>query len=358
MKAPVELPESYRAACLLGPEQIELEQLSLPGPQAGEIVLRIDVATTCGTDLRVFRQGGHPRMLQVPTPFGHECAGTVAAVGDGVEAWQTGDAVVVLNSASCGRCRYCIHGRENLCSDLQYLNGAFAEYLPVPARFVARSTYPIPPELSFEHASLTEPLACVLHGVEICSLSEPSDVVVLGGGAIGQLLLGVLSTAGHRVILVDPQAKRREIASQMGAVAAIEPPESATPSAILDLAEERLGFNLAIDATGSVAGWELATHCVQPGGEVLFFGGCPPGTRLPLDTSRIHYDEITCRGSYHHRPATVSKALELLARRSLAVDLLLSREMPLEQIEEALRSMMRRETLKVAIRPAVQSLEK
>lgn len=349
----MELPDSYRAACLLGPEEIEIQQLTLPRPQSGELVLRVDVATTCGTDLKVFRQGGHPRMLQVPTPFGHECAGTVAAVGDGVEDWRAGEAVVVLNSASCGRCRYCLHGRENLCRDLQYLNGAFAEYLPVPARFVARSTYPIPPGMSPEHASLTEPLACVLHGIEICSLSEPSDVVVLGGGAIGQLILGVLSASGHRVVLADPLAKRREIAIQMGAVSTIEPPESSSPSAILDRAEDSLGFNLAIDATGSVAGWELATQSVQPGGEVLFFGGCPAGTRLSLDTARIHYEEITCRGSYHHRPAAVSEALALLARRGLAVDLLLSREMPLEQLEEALRSMMRRETLKVAIRPAV-----
>jgi len=348
----VELPDSYRAACLVGPEQIEIEQLTLPRPQPGELILRIDVATTCGTDLKVFRQGGHPRMLQVPTPFGHECAGTVAAIGDGIEDWQTGEAAVVLNSASCGRCRYCTQGRENLCRDLRYLNGSFAEYLQVPARFVARSTYSVPPGLSLEHASLTEPLACVLHGIETCSLSEPSDVVVLGGGAIGQLLLGVLSTGGHRVVLVDPLAKRREIASQMGAVATIEPPGSATPAAILDLAEYDLGFDLAIDATGSVAGWELATHCVQPGGEVLFFGGCPAGTRLSLDTARVHYDEIACRGSYHHRPATASRALELLARHGLAVDLLLSREMPLAQTEEALRSMMRRETLKVVIRPA------
>ena len=348
----MELPDSYRAACLIGPEQIEIRRLALPRPGPGELTLRVDVATTCGTDLKVFKQGGHPRMLQVPTPFGHECAGTVAAVGDEVEAWRAGDAVVVLNSASCGSCRYCANGRENLCRDLLYLNGTFAEYLPVPARFVTRSTYRKPPELSSEHACLTEPLACVLHGIETCSLSEPRDVVVLGGGPIGQLLLGVLSATGHRVVLADPLAARREIASQMGAVATIEPPTAATPEAILPLAEDSLGFDLAIDATGSVAGWEVATQCIQPGGEVLFFGGCPAGTRISLDTARIHYDEIVFRGSYHHRPATASRALDLLARQGLAVDLLLSREMPLEQTEEALRSMRRRDSLKVVIRPA------
>lgn len=347
----MELPDTYRAVRLLGPEQLAIEEVALPRPRRGELILRIDVATTCGTDVKVFRQGGHPRMLRTPSPFGHECAGTVVAIGEGVEKRQPGEAVVALNSASCGRCRYCSQGRENLCGELLYLNGAFAEYLVVPARFVARSTYPIPTGLSAEHASLTEPLACVLHGIELCSLDEPGDIVVLGGGAIGQLLVGVLSAAGHRVVLTDRHARRREVAIQMGAVATLEPLESAAPTPILDLAADRLGFDLAIDATGSVAGWELATRCVRPGGEALFFGGCPAGTRFSLDTERIHYDEITCRGAYHHRPATASRALELLSRHSLAVELLLSREMSLERTEEALRSMMRREAFKVAIRP-------
>lgn len=348
---PMRLPDSYRAVCLVGREKIELENLTLPKPGRGELILRVEVATTCGTDVKVFKQGGHPRMLQVPTPFGHECAGTIAAVGDEVRNWHLGEAVVVVNSASCGLCHYCTHERENLCRDLHYLNGAFAEFLPVPARFVTRSTYSVPPGLALEHACLTEPLACVLHGLEACALSEPSDVVVLGGGPIGQLLLGVLSADGHRVVLADPQAGRRETATRMGAAATVEPSTSSPGGAILDLAEDSLGFDLAIDATGTVDGWELAAQCVQPGGEVLFFGGCPPGTRVSMDTGRIHYDEIVLRGAYHHRPATVARALDLLARRELDVDLLLSREMPLSQTEEALRSMMRRDSFKVVIRP-------
>jgi L-iditol 2-dehydrogenase len=354
----MQLPESYRAACLLGTEQIEIRDFELPEPQAGELTLRVDVATTCGTDVKVFKQGSHPRMLQVPSPFGHECAGTVVAVGEGVEHQRPGDVVVVLNSASCGRCQYCTAGRENLCRDLLYLNGAFADYLPVPARFVRRSTYPVPAGLSAEHACLTEPLACVLHGVGGCSLSAAKDVVVLGGGPIGQLLVGVLASEGHRVVLLDPHPGRREVAIQMGADAALEPVDSEAVAGILGSAESSLGFDLAVDATGTVAGWELAALCVRPGGEVLFFGGCPPGTRLSLDTARVHYDEIVVRGAYHHRPATVTRALDVLARHCLPVDLLLSCEMPLERTAEALRSMLRRESLKVVLRPGSQSFEK
>ena len=352
------LPDRYRAACLVGPERIELRNLTLSRPGPGELLLRVDVATTCGTDLKVFLRGGHPRMLRVPSAFGHECAGTVVAIGDGVQDRQRGEAVVVLNSASCGNCPYCGRGRENLCRDLQYLNGAFAEFLPVPARFVARSTYPVPAGLALEHACLTEPLACVLHGLEACSLSEPRDVVVLGAGPIGQLLLGVLSADRHRVVAADPSAGRRETAIQMGAAATFEPGAPRASAAILDLAADRLGFDLAIDATGTIAGWELAADCVRPGGEVLYFGGCPPETRVTLDAARVHYDEIVVRGSYHHRPATVVRALELLASHRLPVELLLSREMPLEQTEEALRSMKRRTSLKVLIRPGAQSFEK
>jgi L-iditol 2-dehydrogenase len=345
------LPDSYRAVRLVGREELELDHPTLSKPGPGELILRVDVATTCGTDLKVFKQGGHPRMLQVPSPFGHECAGTIAAVGRDVRNWQPGEAVVVVNSASCGGCHFCDRGRENLCRDLHYLNGAFAEYLPVPARFVTRSTYSVPKGLALEHASLTEPLACVLHGLEACALSEPRDVIVLGGGPIGQLLLGVLRTDGHRVVLADPLPGRREIATRMGAVATVEPSGSKAGAVFLDLAEDSLGFDLSIDATGTVDGWEVAARCVRPGGEVLFFGGCPAGTRVSLDTGRIHYDEIVFRGSYHHRPATVARALDMLTRRELDVDLLLTRELPLSQTEEALRSMMRRDSLKVVIRP-------
>ena len=120
--------------------------MPVPEPGPGELLLRIGAATTCGTDLKVFQRGGHPRMLKAPTPFGHEMAGTITAVGTDVERWRPGDRVVVANSAPCGVCEWCSRGRENLCSDLQYLNGAFSEYLLVPRRFAEVSTYPLPAE--------------------------------------------------------------------------------------------------------------------------------------------------------------------------------------------------------------------
>ncbi len=338
---------------LLGPERVELREVPIPEPGPGELLLRIEAATTCGTDVKVLRRGGHPRMLHVPTPFGHEMAGTIEAVGD-PSSWKRGDRVVVANSAPCGACEWCLRGRENLCSHLEYLNGAFSEYLLVPRRFAEVSTYAIPDGLAPEIAALAEPLACVLHGLEVCALDRPSEIVVYGGGPIGLLFVDVLASlrAGHHVVLADPNPPRLTVARQLGASEAVQVGRDGGEAARLRrYARGGDGFDLAIEATGSPVAWEDALASARPGGTVLLFGGCRPGTTIPLDTHRLHYGEITVKGAYHHRPATFERALGLLASGVLHPEALLSSERPLEQLEGALRSMMRKEALKVVIRP-------
>jgi len=332
----------------------------VPAPGPGEILLRVRAATTCGTDLKVFQRGGHPRMLKAPTPFGHEMAGTVAAVGEGIERWHEGDRVVVANSAPCGVCEWCSRGRENLCSDLHYLNGAFSEYLLVPRRFAQQSMYALPAAIPFEIAALAEPLACVLHGLEISSLERASGIVVYGGGPIGLLFVDVLANSPsdfpaegeHHIVLADPNPARLEAGKILGADVVVQVDRDGGEAARLcRTSRTGDGFDVAIEATGSPAAWQDALASVRPGGLVQLFGGCPPGTTVPLDTHRLHYSEITVKSAYHHRPATFQRALDLLASGRLHPRVLLSAERPLAQLEEALRSMRRREALKVVIRP-------
>jgi len=336
----------------------------VPAPGPGELLLRVGAATTCGTDLKVFQRGGHPRMLKAPTPFGHEMAGTVAAVGEGARRWRPGDRVVVANSAPCGICEWCARGRENLCSDLHYLNGAFSEYLLVPRRFAERSTYPLPADIPFEIAALAEPLACVLHGLEISSLERASGVVVYGGGPIGLLFVDVLANSPadfpadflpgneHHIVLADPNPARLEAGKTLGADVVVQVDrDGGEASRLCKTSRTGDGFDVAIEATGSPAAWQDALASVRPGGLVQLFGGCPPGTTVPLDTHRLHYSEITVKSAYHHRPATFQRALDLLASGLLHPRVLLSAERPLAELEQALRSMRRREALKVVIRP-------
>jgi L-iditol 2-dehydrogenase len=355
----MEIPKEMRGAMLVGPERIEIRKVPVPLPGPREMLVRIGAATTCGTDVKVFRRGGHPRMLKVPTLFGHELAGTVAEVGAGVSAFAPGDRVVVANSAPCGSCDYCRIQRENLCRDLHYINGAFAEYILVPRRFVERNTYRIPDGLPFEHAALTEPLACVLHGIEACGLTlRPSEgpareVAVWGAGPIGLFFVAALARGGHRVVLADLDPARLETGIRLGAATTVQV-GGAGSQAYLVRARTRLGegAEVTIDATGVPEVWRDAILSARPGGTVNLFGGCPPGTSIPLDTAHLHYLELTVMGVYHHRPATVRAALDLLSEKAFDAGLLLAaEEYPIELVEQALRRMIRKEAIKVVVRP-------
>ena len=346
-------PGNTRTVYLLGAERVELREEPARAPGPGEIAVRIEAATTCGTDVKVFRRGGHPRMIRPPAPFGHEMAGVVESAGPGVTRWRSGDRVVVANSAACGECAQCRRGAENLCADLQYLNGAFAESILVPRRFVERSTHGIPDGLPFEVAALAEPLACVLHGVEATAIGGSSDIAVYGAGPIGLLFTAVLASGGHRVTLADPNDTRLRVGRRLGASrTALVERGGGQEKVVLAEAKDSSGFDIAIDATGVPDVWLDAIASVRPGGSVNLFGGCAQGTSIPLDTHRIHYSEITVKGAYHHRPPNFARAIEVLSGGAFDARLLLSAERALEDVEEALRSMMRKETLKVVIRPA------
>lgn len=347
------------AAVLYGQEDLRLEQVSDPTPAPGEVILRVKVATTCGTDLKVWRRGGHARMLQPPILFGHEAAGEIVALGQGVTSWQIGDRVVANNSAPCGQCFFCLHKEYSLCQSLEFNNGTFAEYLKVPASIVRHNLLSIPDDLPDALASLTEPLACVLHGIarsgfqpEQCfTWPTPPRIVVIGDGAIGLMFVGVLAHRGAQVFLFGGSEERLNIGQKLGAVKTFNHHQGGDLPQIVKELTQGIGADIVIEATGVPAVWEMAIACARPGATVNLFGGCPRQTSITVDTEQLHYSELTLKGVFHNTPAFVRAALELLASRVLPFELLLNTEAPLGNLEQVFQGMKNRQIIKASILP-------
>ena len=301
------------AAVLYGKEDLRLERVAVPQAGPGELVVRVGAALTCGTDLKVYRRGYHAMMLKPPMPFGHEFAGVVAEVGAGVTAFREGDRVVAMNSAPCDACFFCRHGQQNLCEKLLFNNGTYAEFIRIPARIVEKNTLLVPNGVPLEHAALTEPLACVVRGLEESGAKAGDTMVVIGAGPIGLMFMHVAELAGVTVIAVVKREDQIAAATLFGATSAVQ------VGAVEDVVEatraltaEARGADVVIDAVASPAAWEWAVDMVRKGGAVNFFGGPPRGTKVQLDTNRLHYGDITLKASFHHTPATCRTAFGLV----------------------------------------------
>ena len=273
-----------RALLYHGPGDLRVDEVPRPEPRPGDVLVQVEVALTDGTDAKAFRRG-HPLLLETtPSPFGHEFCGVDVA---------DGRRVVAANSAPCGECPPCRRGEETLCENLRpFLNGAYAEYVLVPERIAARNLLPVPPGLAPEVAAMTEPLACCLRGVERAELEPGQTVAVLGPGPIGLMLCAAAKDAGAHVVAVGGRAERRELARDFGA----EPGDGR-------------GADVVIEAVGTAEAWRDALGLVRPGGTVVFFGG----REVAVDTFRLHYEELTLRGAFHHTPRHVRAALAFLA---------------------------------------------
>jgi L-iditol 2-dehydrogenase len=301
------------AAVLYGKEDLRLERVAMPQAGPGELVVRVGAALTCGTDLKVYRRGYHAMMLKPPMPFGHEFAGAIAEVGAGVTTFREGDRVVAMNSAPCDACFFCRHGQQNLCENLLFNNGTYAEFIRIPARIVEKNTLPVPDRVVLEHAALTEPLACVVRGLEESGAKAGDTMVVIGAGPIGLMFMHVAELAGVKVIAVVKREDQIATATLFGAsnvlqVGAVEDVVAATR----ELTCDGRGADVVIDAVASPAAWEWAVDMVRKGGAVNFFGGPPSGTKVQLDTNRLHYGDITLKASFHHTPATCRRAFGLV----------------------------------------------
>ena len=332
-----------RAAVLHGQEDLRLEEYARPTPGAGELVLRVGAALTCGTDLKVFRRGYHAAMLKPPMLFGHEVAGTVAGVGAGVTSFREGDRVVTLNSAPCDRCFWCGKGQQNLCEDLLFNNGAYAEYLLVPARIVAKNTLLLPDGLKEEYAALTEPLACVIRGFEESGIEAGDTVAVIGAGPIGLMFTEVAALEGARVIAVVKREDQEAAARRLGAAEVVRIGEDVDAvAAVRALTEGQRGVDVAVDAVALPETWQQAVSMVRRGGMVNFFGGPPSGTEVGLDTNRLHYGDITLKASFHHTPSACRRAFSLIASGRLQAEVYLTGRAELDEVPELFQAMLTR----------------
>jgi L-iditol 2-dehydrogenase len=280
------------------------------------VVLQIGAALTCGTDRKMYLRG-HPALGPYPSRFGHEFAGVLARVGEGVAGFLPGERVFCADSAPCGACVQCRGGSPNLCEDLLYLLGGFAELLLVPARLVANNLHALPVGVALEVAPLAEPLACALHAVERGGITPGDRVAIVGGGALGLMLCALARRAGGRPIVLDPHQERLALAERFGAEATICAERGPADVEHLRWATpEGKGADQVFEAVGRTEAWELAIEMARPGGVVNLFGGCPRDSRVPVPTYRVHYEELRLQGAYHHTPRCIAQALELLAEGS------------------------------------------
>jgi L-iditol 2-dehydrogenase len=340
-------------AVLHGKEELRLEAIAVPEPGPSDILVKVQVALTCGTDLKVFRRGHHARMIQPPAVLGHELAGDIVAVGSEVTKFRVGQRVVAANSAPCGQCFFCRRRRENLCENLLFNNGAYAEYVRIPGPIVACNTHEIPADIDYREAAMVEPLACVLRGLEETGVGEGDTVTVIGLGPIGLMFVRLAKLAGARVIAVGRRPTQLARAERMGAEHCItSSPDDDAVDSVRAYTEDGRGSDIVIEAVGSPHAWRAAVQMVRSGGTVNFFGGCPRDSQVCLDTSRIHYSEINLKSSFHHTPRHIHQALELVSRRLIQAADFVINDAPLTKLLEVFRHMMSHNGhLKTAILP-------
>jgi L-iditol 2-dehydrogenase len=340
-----------KAAVLHGREDVRIENVDVPRLGAGDVLLRTRVALTCGTDVKVFRRGYHARMIKPPSVFGHEVAGIVEDTAPGAEGVEAGTPVVVANSAPCGECHYCRHDRPSLCDDLQFWNGAYAEFARIPARVVRHNLVRLEEGVGFREAAMVEPLACVVRGVEESWIGRGQSVAVIGAGPIGLMFVALARLRGAHVTVVGRNRGRLDKALELGATTVIEAASDADLGTQLKRqSRHEQGPDVVIEAVGRPDTCEAAIRAVRKGGVVNLFAGCPADSRVGIDSERLHYQELTIKSTFHHTPESVRKAFRLIADGHVDPNVFITGQEPLDRLPGVLDRMARgADGLKTAI---------
>ncbi len=302
---------------LHGPGDLRVEEIAEP---EGEVLVEVEAATACATDVKALRHG-HRILGPYPARFGHETVGVRA---------DTGERVLVGDSVACGRCAPCAAGRPQLCREMTWVLGGFAERIAAPAA----ALHPVPSGLEAAGAAMAEPLAAAVHAVSRGG-DGAGPAAVLGGGTMGLMLARLLVLAGREVTVADRHPERRAQAEALGARAV-----------------EGLGSHeLVFEAVGRPETWRAALAAAAPGAVVVLVGGCPSGSEVTLPAAPLHYDELDVRGAFHHAPAQVDRALALLACGAVDWRALAGETVGLEDLHDALVRPAAGEARKLVVDP-------
>lgn len=342
------------AAVLYGREDMKIERVDIPSVGEDEVLVKVEVALTCGTDLKVWKQGSHPRMIEPPALFGHELAGVVELKGEAVNGGvRRGMRVVPSNSAPCNVCVFCRKGQPNLCEDLLFNNGAYAEYIRIPGRIVRQNMLEIPAQVPFVDAAMVEPLACVLRGIHETGIQPGDTAVVVGCGPIGLKFIRILAGRGARVIALGKRKSQIHAAERLGAIAAFDVSQIENPvNLVRQLTDGGRGADAVVEAVGSATTWQWALQMVRKGGTVNLFGGCPRGTQVNFDPAALHYSEITIKSTFHHTPRFIREALDTIVRGEICATDFITGEVPLTELPSVFEHMKHRNgELKTAVIP-------
>jgi L-iditol 2-dehydrogenase len=336
------LPDVQRSAWLIEPGSVEVRSVPVPRAGPGQVLVRIDRALAGGTDRKAYSHG-HPQ-IPMPGPFGHRYAGTVAALGPGAPPFEVGQPIMGVHSAPCLACSTCRADRQHLCRHVmrEKVLGAFGQYLCIPAAVARQNLFPRPSHLPTEQAALLEPLACVVHGLEVIDFRGVESVLVLGLGAMGLLFAQLLP---HYTQASRAGAGRRPARLQLARRFGLSP--------VFDVAHDHSPdfFDCVIECTGKLDGWQAAFERTAPGGQVLLFGGLPRETVFPVDSYRVHYEEVRVLGSFHFSPRDVAKARDYLLGGAIDPSGLISETAPLDRLAEALERLQAGDGIQYAIDP-------
>ena len=339
-----------RVAMYYNNQDVRLEEMLAPAIGRGELLLRVEASGLCGSDVMEWY-----RVEKAPLVLGHEVAGTVAKVGEGLQRYKEGDRVVVTHHVPCNACRYCLSGHHTVCDTLRQTSfdpGGFAEYLRVPAINVDRGVFPVPPQVSLEEASFAEPLACVLRGQKRANLQPGQSVLVLGSGLAGMLHINLARALGAgRIVATDMVEYRLEAARRFGADVTFSANED-VPARLRQVNDGRLA-DLVIVCTGAPPALLQGLQSVDRGGTVLFFAPTKPGVSLPVSVNDVFFrNDVTLTTTYAGSPADLATALELIGTGRVRVGEMITHRLGLAEAGLGFKlTAEARSSLKVIVQP-------